>query len=235
MFYCSSCFHHSSQGWPCSETEPGVNQLKLTPQSHLPSLYVPELVHCRVRYPQNQKGRDERRGSRDISFASSKTGIATAPKHSPAGGMLRHTHEYQHFCPLSIQPLQNSLQSFNTSRKFPTWSSFQHTVLCYQPYCWRSLCVIPVSQTHLEDLLLLLLLFLYFYANSEAKEKGTIPSPKTPSVLQNKTLKTSSRKKHEGGRMRKRVLPSLLTLPLSPIQKQLPHLINWDPNKTNSN
>lgn len=158
MSCCSSSFHHSSQGWPYSETEQGVNELKLTPQNNFPLLYVPELAHCRVRYPQNQKSKDER----SISFASCKTGVATEPKQSPTAGTQKYMHEYQQLCPLSIQPLQNSLESFNTSLQFPLRSSFQHAVLCYQPYSWRSVCVIPVSHTHLEDLFLLLPLFLFF-------------------------------------------------------------------------
>jgi len=95
--------------------------------------------------------------------------------------------------------------------------------------------LILVSHTHLEDLLLLLPFFPFFYANNEAKVKDSIPSPKAPSVLQKKTLKISSRKKHKGGGMRKRVPPSLLTLTLSPTQKQLPHLTNEIQIRLNSN
>lgn len=126
------------------------------PQTNFPFPFVLELAQCRVRYPQNQKGRGKR-GSRDISFANCKTGVVTAPKQSTTAGTQRHTCEYQQLC-LNFQ--------FSHSR----------TVLCYQPYCWRTVCVIPVSHTQLEDLFLLLL-FLCFYANSEAKEKGTHSFP----------------------------------------------------------
>lgn len=226
MSCCSSYFHHSYQGWSYSNTEQRVIHLTLVPQSIFPSLLDLDLAHCRVRYPQNEDSRCEKRGSRVISFTSIKTGVIWAPKQCPPAGIPRNILKYQQLYSFSIQPLQESLESFNTSVKFLLWSSSWHWVLCYQPYCWRSVCNSCFSCTSWR-LASYSSHCLFFNANNEVTDKGTPPYRKTSSVLKYNTLNISFREEW------KLLSPSLLTLPSSPIQEQLPHLTNWDTNTTN--
>lgn len=185
MSWCSSYFHHSSQGWPYNNTEQSY------PSDTHSTKYF-SIISCP--WPGSLQGQIP--STLEEQMWKKREQGHVFHKHQdyviPSG---RDTKKYIWISAVTFifnSATAGKLESFNTSVKFPSWCSFQHRVLCYQPYCWRSVCNScfscifwrPISYSSHS---------LFFNANNEITDKGSLPYPKTSSVLKYNTLKFSFR------------------------------------------